>query len=125
MQGLTPYEALRSKKPNIGHLKVFGCVCYARTELAGRKKLDDRSRVLVHLGTEPGSKAYRLLDPHSKKIVVSCDVHFDEDKQWSWNKDVDSEETVQGTFDIEIVPLRSKSQTTKEVRMKTKKKKKG
>ena len=82
-------------------------MCYARTELAGRKKLDDRFRVLVHLGTEPGSKAYRLLDPHSKKIVVSRDVHFDADKQWSWNKDIDSEETVQGTFDTEIVPLRS------------------
>ena len=84
LEGLTPYEALRSRKPNLSHLKVFGCVCYARTEKVGRKKLDDRSKVLVHLGTEPGSKAYRLLDPHTKRIVVSRDVVFDEDKQWCW-----------------------------------------
>ena len=52
----TPYEALKSHKPNLSHVKVFGCVCHARTERAGRKKLDDRSRTLVHLGIEPGSK---------------------------------------------------------------------
>ena len=52
------------------------------------KKLDDRSRALVHLGTEPGSKAYRMFDPTHRKIVVSRDVHFDETKQWEWNLSV-------------------------------------
>lgn len=61
--GHTPYEALRNKRRSLGHLIVFGCVCYARTEVTCRKKLDDRSKVLVHLGPEPGSKAYQLLDP--------------------------------------------------------------
>lgn len=104
LQGQTPYEALRNKKPNVAHLKVFGCICYARTEKAGRKKLDDRSRLLVHLGTEPGSKAYRLFDPVSKRIVVSRDVHFDEEKQWNWNDNVGDKETEQGSFDVELTP---------------------
>lgn len=85
LEGKTPYEALRTRKPNLSHLKVFGCVCYGRTEAAGRKKFDDRSRVLVHLGTEPGSKAYRLLDPSTKRVVVSRDVIFEEEKEWNWN----------------------------------------
>ena len=76
----TPYEALRQRKPNLAHLKVFGCVCYAATKTVGRKKLDDISLALVHLGVEPGSKAYRLYDPKSRKIVVSRDVIFDEEK---------------------------------------------
>lgn len=42
------------------------------------------SRMLVHLGTEPGSKAYRLFDPVNKKIKVSRDVVFDENKSWNW-----------------------------------------
>lgn len=50
-----------------------------------RKKLDDRSKLLVYLGTEPGSKAYRLLDPEKKRIVVSCDVVIDEDISWNWS----------------------------------------
>lgn len=81
LEGKTPYEALRNRKPNLQHLKVFGCLCYARTEAAGRKNLDDRSRELVHLGIEPGSKAYRLLDPTSKRTVVSQDVSFFEEKK--------------------------------------------
>lgn len=47
--------------------------------------LDDRSRILVHLGTEPGSKAYRLLDPRTRKITVSRDIVFDETKGWNWS----------------------------------------
>lgn len=73
----TPYEVFKSKKPNVEHLRVFGCIGYDITETPHLKKLDDRSQVLVHLGTEPGSKAYRLFDPVSHKIIVSRDVIFD------------------------------------------------
>lgn len=76
----TPYEVFKSKKPNVAHLRIFGCIGYAKAEAAHLKKLDDRSRMLVHLGTEPGSKAYRLLDPSKRKIVVSRDLVFDENK---------------------------------------------
>ena len=103
--GKTPYEALRHKKPNIAHLKVFGCVCYARTETAARKKLDDRSRILVHLGTEPGSKAYKLFDPSNRKIVVSHDVYFEEEKQRSWNNET-ATKPVQSLFEIDLIPLK-------------------
>lgn len=81
----TPYEVLRGRKPNLGHIRVFGCIGHVRTEAVGRRKLDDRSKMLVHLGTEPGSKAYRFLDPTSRKIIVSRDVVFDEYQSWNWN----------------------------------------
>ena len=103
--GQTPYEALRHKKPNIDHLKVFRCVCYARTKIACRKKLDDRSKILVHFGTEPGSKAYRQFDPSNKKIVVSRDVYFKEEKQWHWN-DKDGTKPKQSSFEIDLIPLK-------------------
>ena len=78
----TPYEAFKGRKPNFTHLRVFGCVAYAKTESANLKKLDNRSRTLVHLGTEPGSKAYRLFDPTLQRVVVRRDVIFDEDRAW-------------------------------------------
>lgn len=65
------------------------------------KKLDDRSRVLIHLGTESGSKAYRLLDPQTKKVVVSRDVVFDETKGWNWTQD-DSTQDGEGSFKVMI-----------------------
>lgn len=37
--GKTPYEAPHERKPNLEHLRVFGCVSYVRTEAAGRRKL--------------------------------------------------------------------------------------
>ena len=79
----TPYEMLRSKKPNISQIRVFGCIGYAKIEGAPLKKLDDRSLMLVHLGTELGSKAYRLYNPNTRRVIVSRDVVFDEEKGWS------------------------------------------
>lgn len=85
MKQQTPYEIFKGKKPHVEHLRVFGCVCHAKRETPHLKKLDDRSQNLVHLGIEPGSKAYRLYDPTSRRIVVSRDVIFEEHKSWKWN----------------------------------------
>ncbi|KAG7599681.1 GAG-pre-integrase domain [Arabidopsis suecica] len=41
----TPYEVFKSKKPNIAHLRIFGCIGFAKTESTHLKKLDDRSRI--------------------------------------------------------------------------------
>ncbi|CAA7014432.1 unnamed protein product [Microthlaspi erraticum] len=48
----TPYEVFRGKKPSIEHLRIFGCIGYAKVETPYLKKLDDISHMLVHLGTE-------------------------------------------------------------------------
>ena len=97
----TPYEMFHKKKPNISHLRIFGCIGYAKVESKLLKKLDDRSRMLVHLGTEPGSKAYRLVDPQTRRIVVSRDVVFDESKGWNWNQTT-SEKDRDGKFKITL-----------------------
>ena len=97
----TPYELYRGKKPNVSHLRVFGCIGYAKITGTHLKKLDDRSRMLVHLGTEPGSKAYRLYDPHTKRIVVSRDVIFDESRSWEWNQKNDKTENNEG-FKVQV-----------------------
>lgn len=65
------------------------------------KKLDDRSRALVHIRTEPGSKAYRLYDPTTRKVSVSRDVIFDENKMWNWKSSTE-EVTVPGTFEMKF-----------------------
>ena len=87
LKELTPYELYRSRRPNIAHLRVFGCIRYVKIEGMKLKKLDDRSLMLVHLGTEPGSKSYRLYDPKTRKIKVSRDVVFDETRGWNWSKE--------------------------------------
>ena len=95
----TPYEALKKKKPNVSHIRIFGCIGYAKVDTPHLKKLENRSRMLVHLGTEPGSKAYRMYNPTTRKIIVSRDVIFDESKMWNW-KNIASEN--RGSFNVTL-----------------------
>ncbi|KAL8116754.1 hypothetical protein AgCh_023059 [Apium graveolens] len=64
------------------------------------KKLDDRSRTVVYLGKEPGAKAYRLLDPDTKRIYVSRDVVFEERKPWNWDETEESPSMHTGSFSV-------------------------
>jgi hypothetical protein len=66
------------KKPDIAHLRPFGCTAYARIpeEVIGGK-LNDRSIKCVLLGYF-GRDGYRLLDRSSGRIFRSRDVIFEE-----------------------------------------------
>ena len=100
LESQTPYEALKGRKPNVEHLKVFGCISYAKVDTPHLRKLDDRSRILVHLGTKPRSKAYRLFDPMNRKIVVSRNVVFDEQKSWNWSVSTSEAALAPGSFKL-------------------------
>lgn len=80
--GVTPYEAWANEKPSVDHIRVFGCVAHMKEPTVNLKKLDDRRRPVVNLGKESGTKAYRLLDPKTRRIHVSRDVVFEEKKAW-------------------------------------------
>nr|GEX07504.1 zinc finger, CCHC-type [Tanacetum cinerariifolium] len=80
LEDITPYEAIKCRKPNLANLKVFGCIAYAKVPSQHLMELDDRSTKMVYLGNEHGSKAYRLFDPTTQKICVSRDVKFKEDE---------------------------------------------
>lgn len=102
VKNVTPYEAWKGVKPKLSHIRVFGCIAYAKN-LRGMTKLSDRSRALVNLGMEDGSKAYRLLDPKTLKIVVARDVVFDEQSKWAWEQDQsDNGMTTTGWVNIRV-----------------------
>lgn len=113
LSGKTPYEAWTGKKPNLDHIKLFGCVAYMKIPQVYVNKLDDRSKALVYLGKEPGTKASRLYDPTLKKLHVSRDVVFQEHKTWPWEQSltVGAEVVFPDTF-ICIDQIPEESQTT-------------
>ncbi|KAD4384336.1 hypothetical protein E3N88_24504 [Mikania micrantha] len=92
VEDMTPYEALKRRKPKLNYLKVFGCTAHVKVPSVKLTKLDDRSEPMVYLGSEPGSKAYRLYNPRSKRVVVSRDAKFEEDKPWSWLDELKEDE---------------------------------
>lgn len=84
VMNMTPLEAWRGKKPYVSHLRIFGCIAYALVDL--RTKLDDKSAKCVFIGYAAQSKAYRLYNPLTGKIIVSRNVVFDEEAGWSWER---------------------------------------
>ena len=74
----TPYERWYGKKPNLKHLKVFGCTAYAHIPDSQRQKLDKKAEKLRFVGYSIKSKGYRLLDEKTNNIVVRRDVVFNE-----------------------------------------------
>ncbi|XP_072087345.1 retrovirus-related Pol polyprotein from transposon RE1 [Arachis hypogaea] len=79
LNNLSPYQALHNSLPDISHLRVFGCLAYASTLQANRKKLDPRSRRCAFLGFKEGTKGYLLIDLKTREIFTSRDVSFYED----------------------------------------------
>lgn len=79
LKGLTPYEKWTSRKPSIGHLRVFGSVVHVKYTKTPQKKLEDRSSPMIFIGYEVGSKAYHCFDPVNDTVHISWDVIFEED----------------------------------------------
>ena len=84
--------------PGVHHLWTFGCVAHVKNTTPNLKKLDDRSRRMIFIGYEPGSKAYRVYDLATQRVHISHDIIFDEAAQWSWASTHDVEP---GDFTIE------------------------
>ena len=78
LTGKTPFEAWYGSKPNVSFLRTFGCIGHVRKTKPNLTKLEDRGRPMVFLGYTEGTKSYRLYDPCWDKVLVSCDVVFDE-----------------------------------------------
>jgi hypothetical protein len=87
LQAVTPQEAWSGHKPSVTHLRVFGCVAYAKIPDARRTKLDDKSEKCIFIGYGDRRMGYKLYNPITKKVIMSRDVIFEEDKSWQWNDD--------------------------------------
>ena len=75
---MTPFEAWMGEKPNVEHLRTFGCAVYAHVPKDERKKLDMKTRKCVLLGYGTEIKGYRLYDPERARVFHSRDVIFNE-----------------------------------------------
>jgi len=75
--GKSPYERMYGVKPMISHLRILGCLCYAKV-LTETDKLASRTKAAVHMGYSETQKGYILLDLTSNSFFVSRDVIFRE-----------------------------------------------
>ncbi|KAK9140896.1 hypothetical protein Scep_010577 [Stephania cephalantha] len=85
VNGKTPFEAWYGFKPNLKNLKIFGCLCFTHVPQIKRDKLDNKVVPGIFIGYNNTSKAYRVFQPQSRKILISRDVVFMEAEKWDWN----------------------------------------
>ena len=79
VEGRTPYEWY-GKKPNVSHMRIFGAEAFVHVPRSERSKFDSKSIKCVHVGYCETQKAFRLYDPNSRKVLISRDVIFNEER---------------------------------------------
>lgn len=76
MENTTPEEIWTRAKPDLTALRVFGCKAMVHIPKENRSKLDPKSAECVFVGYSDTSKAYKLYNTKSRKLIVSRDVTF-------------------------------------------------
>jgi len=93
----TPYKLLKGRKPNLSHLRVFGCKCFVSND--GKDKLgkfDAKADDGIFLGYSYNSKAYRVFNKWTLTVEESIHVAFDE---------TPPQEVGKGTFGFDIAGI--------------------
>ena len=83
--GITPFELLYGKHPNVSHLRVFGSTCHVHINTK-IKKLDPRAVLGTFVGYDNHTKGYRIYIPQKRRVIVCKNVRFDEYKAFYFEK---------------------------------------
>ncbi|CAB0009199.1 unnamed protein product, partial [Nesidiocoris tenuis] len=83
VKDMTPIEAWTGEKPDLSHLRIFGCEVMVKIPSKKRQKWDAKSKKMIFIGYCATTKCYRVIDPVSKAIEISRDVEFFEKKNTS------------------------------------------
>jgi hypothetical protein len=75
----TPEEMFTRKKPEVSHLKIFGCPVFIHIPKEKRNKLEPSGKKGIFVGYCEVSKAFRIYIPGHRHIEINRDVTFDED----------------------------------------------
>jgi hypothetical protein len=78
VHGMTLEEKFTSKKPDVSHFRVFGCIAYVHVLDEKKSKLDPKAEKCIFIGYSLKQKGYRCFNLSTWKLQVSRDVVFDE-----------------------------------------------
>ena len=66
-------------------MRIFASLVHVKKLGEQLKKLDDKSKPMICIGCEVGTKAYRCYDPNKKSFHIKTDLIFEEESQWDWS----------------------------------------
>lgn len=88
---MTPIEIMNGHPPELSHLKVWGCICYAPIDTMDpqRYKLSPNSQKGIFVGYCESATQYQVYIPSkagTNKVIISANVKFVEEIFWDWSE---------------------------------------
>ena len=84
----TPYELWKGRKPNVKYLRIFGSTCFILKDRENVGKFDSQSDEGIFLGYSFTSKAYRVYNKRTMKVMETVNVVIDESLDSSSKKGI-------------------------------------
>ena len=106
LKSTTPYEKWFERKPDLSHIRIFGCMRYAYIPEVNKKgKLSNKAEKLRFIGYSLQTKGYRLIDESTSKALVRRDVICNEsDFQYDSSKTKVTDEGTTTSHEQVMVP---------------------
>ena len=82
----TPYELWNGRKPNVKYFRIFGSTCFILKDRENVGKFDSRNDEGIFLGYSSTSKAYRIYNKRTMKVMETVNVVSDESSESSSEK---------------------------------------
>jgi transposase InsO family protein len=96
---ISPFEKLYGRKPEVSHLRRFGCIAYRLIPSSQRTgKFSARAEPLIFVGYV-SKTIWRLWNPSTNRIILASNVTFDESNIYV-SKDENGGSTVTGLEDL-------------------------
>ena len=85
----TPYKLWKGRKPNVKYFRIFGSTCFILKDRENVGKFDSRSDEGIFLGYSSTSKAYRVYNKRTMKVIETVNVVIDESSDSSSEKGIE------------------------------------
>ena len=85
----TPYELWKGRKSNVKYFRIFGSTCFILKDRENVGKFDSRSNEGLFLGYSSTSKAYRVYNKRTMKVMETVNVVIDEFSDSNFEKGIE------------------------------------
>jgi hypothetical protein len=69
--GTSPVEKFSRIRPDLSHLRVFGCMVFNHIHEHPRNKLRSRSERGIFVGYDKSTKGFRIYQPSKRAVMIS------------------------------------------------------
>jgi Reverse transcriptase (RNA-dependent DNA polymerase) len=111
----TPFEILKTTKPDVSHLRTWGVRCFAHVPVELQTKLGNRSVECLFMGYPPGGRGYRVRSLATNHFFDSGNVIFDENIPYHALHEVSSTPVDYSSLPFPPAILHPESSTTNDV----------